>query len=126
MILCCPDKLRGSATAAEAAAALARGVASAGMEARELPLADGGEGTLDAVIAAGGAEVFEVLTVDALERPQQVRVAMLDGWIFSGNASAIREVWVGGRRLVEAGRHAQREAVADRFRAVVRRLAAGG
>ena len=79
MILCCPDKLRGSATAAEAAAALARGVRAAGLEARELPLADGGEGTLDAVIAAGGAEVFEVMTVDAFERSVQVRVAIFDG-----------------------------------------------
>jgi len=79
VILCCPDKLRGSATAAEAAAALARGVRAAGVEAREMPLADGGEGTLDAVIAAGEAEVFEVLTVDALERPLQVRVAMFEG-----------------------------------------------
>ena len=79
MILCCPDKLRGSATAAEAAAALARGVRAAGVEARELPLADGGEGTLDAVIAAGGAEVFDVLGLDALERPVQMRVAMFDG-----------------------------------------------
>ena len=79
MILCCPDKLRGTATAPEAAAALARGVRSAGLEARELPLADGGEGTLDALVAGGGAEVFDVAGLDALERPLQVRVAMFDG-----------------------------------------------
>ena len=46
-VLCCPDKFRGTLTAREAAAALAAGVRRAGREAIELPLADGGEGTLD-------------------------------------------------------------------------------
>jgi glycerate kinase len=45
-VLCCPDKFRGSLTADQAAAALARGVERAGRLARRLPLADGGEGTL--------------------------------------------------------------------------------
>jgi glycerate kinase len=47
-VLAAPDKFRGSATAAEVAAAIARGARTAGFECRELPLADGGEGTLDA------------------------------------------------------------------------------
>jgi glycerate kinase len=46
-VLCCPDKFRGSLTAREAAEALARGVERAGRPAVRLPLADGGEGTLD-------------------------------------------------------------------------------
>ena len=46
-IVCCPDKFRGSMTAAEAARALADGVRRKGFAAVELPLADGGEGTLD-------------------------------------------------------------------------------
>ena len=29
--------------------------------------------------------------------------AWLDGWVFSGDNAAVREVWVGGRLLVEAG-----------------------
>ena len=52
MILCCPDKFRGSLTAEEAAAAMCRGVARAGPDARALPLADGGEGTLDALLGS--------------------------------------------------------------------------
>jgi glycerate 2-kinase len=55
-VLCCPDKFRGSLTAVEAAARMAAGVAQAGRDARELPLADGGEGTLDALLAAVGGE----------------------------------------------------------------------
>ena len=46
-VLCCPDKFRGSLTAREAADALAAGVERAGRTAVRLPLADGGEGTLD-------------------------------------------------------------------------------
>ncbi len=46
-VVCCPDTFRGSLSAAAAAAAFARGVERAGRPARMLPLADGGEGTLD-------------------------------------------------------------------------------
>ena len=52
-----PDKFRGSLTAAEAADAMAAGVEAAGFEARRVPLADGGEGTLDALLAARGGSV---------------------------------------------------------------------
>lgn len=42
-----PDKLRGTATAADAAAAIGRAAGAAGWECDEIPVADGGEGTLD-------------------------------------------------------------------------------
>jgi glycerate kinase len=45
--LAVPDKLRGTATAAEAAAAICVGVLQAGWDCDAVPLADGGEGTLD-------------------------------------------------------------------------------
>jgi glycerate 2-kinase len=48
-LLAAPDKFRGTLTARVAAAAMAAGAARAGWEAVELPLADGGEGTLDAL-----------------------------------------------------------------------------
>ena len=51
----CPDKFRGSLTAAAAAAAMAHGLRTAGAEVViELPLADGGEGTLDVILATRG------------------------------------------------------------------------
>lgn len=46
-VLCCPDKFRGSLTAQSAAEALAEGVRRTGRPATVMPLADGGEGTLD-------------------------------------------------------------------------------
>jgi glycerate kinase len=48
-LLAAPDKFRGTLTAREAAAAIAVGAARAGWDAVELPLADGGEGTLEAL-----------------------------------------------------------------------------
>lgn len=51
----CSDKFRGSLRAAEATAAVAAGLARAGFDdVHEVPLADGGEGTLDALLAARG------------------------------------------------------------------------
>lgn len=54
-VLLAPDKFKGSLTAAEVAAALSRGIRRSrpGMDVVALPVADGGDGTLDAAVAAG-------------------------------------------------------------------------
>jgi len=49
---------------------------------------------------------------------------VIDRWIFSGNRAAIREVHVGSRRVVDAGRHAQHEAIAGEFQRTLRALLA--
>lgn len=46
-VVAAPDKFRGTATAAEVAAAVGRAAAAAGWDCDEVPLADGGEGTLE-------------------------------------------------------------------------------
>jgi glycerate 2-kinase len=51
-VVCCPDKFRGSLTAEQAALAFVAGVERAGRAAVRLPLADGGEGTLDVLCPA--------------------------------------------------------------------------
>lgn len=55
-VLVCPDSFKGTLTAVEATDAIARGVLAAWPEAEVLkcPLADGGEGTLDAMLSQGG------------------------------------------------------------------------
>jgi glycerate kinase len=53
-VVCCPDKFRGSLSASEAAEALAAGVERTGRAAVRLPLADGGEGTLDVLCPSAG------------------------------------------------------------------------
>ncbi len=50
--LASPASLKGVLSAADAAAALAEGLRRAGVETVELPVADGGEGTLDALHTA--------------------------------------------------------------------------
>ncbi len=57
-ILVAPDKFRGTLSAPEAAAAIARGWRRVRPDdvLEEVPLADGGEGTLDALLAALGGE----------------------------------------------------------------------
>jgi glycerate 2-kinase len=68
-VLLCPASLKGVLSAREAAAALARGVRAVGAEAIELPVADGGEGTGDALRAALGGKWREALVSDPLGRP---------------------------------------------------------
>jgi len=57
-LLAAPDKFRGTLTARAAAAAIAAGAERAGWSADELPLADGGEGTLD--VLGGGNRLTTV------------------------------------------------------------------
>ncbi len=40
----------------------------------------------------------------------------IDRWIFSGNRNAVRDVHVGGKRVVCGGRHQDRDAIARRYR----------
>ena len=60
-VVVAPDKFKGSVTAAEAAAALSAGLLMArpDLEVAEVPVADGGDGTVAAALAAG----FEPVTV---------------------------------------------------------------
>jgi glycerate 2-kinase len=58
-LLAAPDKFRGTLSAREAAAAIAAGAERAGWTAVELPLADGGEGTLEVL---GGGNRRTVVT----------------------------------------------------------------
>lgn len=74
-IVCAPDSFKGSASAPAAAAALARGARAVFPRASvvELPFADGGEGTLDALLAVWGTPPRTVDVVDALGRPTSAR-----------------------------------------------------
>ena len=58
-IVICPDKFRGTASASGAAQALAAGLLGPNQELVPVPLADGGEGTLDAL---GGANRVSLVT----------------------------------------------------------------
>ncbi|TFB69603.1 glycerate kinase [Cryobacterium glaciale] len=81
-IVIAPDSFKGSLSAAEAAAAMADGARDAGLalgwpdlRLTLCPMADGGEGTLDAIAAVWGALPRTMLTVDALGRDRRARYA---------------------------------------------------
>ncbi|HEX9334912.1 MAG TPA: glycerate kinase, partial [Pseudonocardiaceae bacterium] len=61
-VVVAPDKFKGSLTAAAAAAALARGIAQVrpDLPVHQVPVADGGDGTVTAALAAG----FQPVTVN--------------------------------------------------------------
>lgn len=76
LALACPASLKNVLGAAAAAAALVRGFERAGVRARALPIADGGEGTVDVLCSE-----FEPVEVeDAFGRPRVARTGvMADG-----------------------------------------------
>ena len=69
-ILVAAGAFKQSLTASEACAAIARGLGESGLGAavEQLPIADGGNGTLDAFLATGG-ERISLPVVDPLMRP---------------------------------------------------------
>ena len=49
--------------------------------------------------------------------------AILDAWVFAGNANLVRDVMVGGRWVVRDGRHPEEEAIVRAFWRTMERLA---
>jgi len=67
--LVAPASLKGVLAARDAAAAVAAGLAEAGVESEECPVADGGEGTADAVASVLGGAWHVATVADPLGRP---------------------------------------------------------
>jgi glycerate kinase len=76
-VLVAPDSFKGILSAREVAAAIADGLRAADREARELPVADGGEGTMDVLVSALGGEVRTATASDPLRRPIEAAFALL-------------------------------------------------
>jgi formimidoylglutamate deiminase len=49
---------------------------------------------------------------------------IIDSWIFSGNANAVQDVYVGGKQLISKGRHAQQESINKAFCETLKELRA--
>ncbi|HEX7094878.1 MAG TPA: glycerate kinase [Acidimicrobiales bacterium] len=89
-VLAAPDKFRDSVTASEVAAAISRAVRSVGGQCIEMPVADGGEGTLDVL---GGAN-RQTLVTGPLGDP------VLAGWRLNGTDAVIEMARASGLALV--------------------------
>jgi glycerate kinase len=75
--LVAPDAFKGTFAAAEVAAAIARGLRDGGQPAGELPVADGGEGTQAALLAARGGSIVTTSAHDPLGRETEASFALL-------------------------------------------------
>jgi glycerate 2-kinase len=75
--LVAPDSFKGTFSASEVAAAIAFGLRATGREAVELPVADGGEGTMEVLVGALGGELRTVTASDPLGRPVEAAFALL-------------------------------------------------
>lgn len=92
-VLACPDKFRGTATAAEVGAAIAAGAADAGVDDTVVqPLADGGEGTLDAF----GGPTRSTTVTGPLGAPVDAAWRLRDGVAVIEMAAASGLALVGG------------------------------
>ena len=114
--LLCPASLKGVLSARAAAAALARGVRAAGAGAIELPVADGGEGTAEALRAALGGEWREAI----VSRPARAAGARRAGSLLPDGTGRRR----GGRRDRAAAARAGRARSAARVEPRARRARA--
>jgi len=89
-VVIAPDKMRGTVTAQEVAAAAGRAASAAGWKADEVPVADGGEGTLDAL---GGPNRTTIVT-GPLGEPVEA------AWRLAGRTAVIEMAQASGLALV--------------------------
>jgi len=78
-VLVAPDKFKGSLSAHEATRAIVRGVIQAYPDALidPVPMADGGEGTVDALVEATGGSIREAVVTGPLGAPVTARFGLL-------------------------------------------------
>ena len=77
MVLVAPNGFKGTFSARQVAHAVAEGLREGGLEADELPIGDGGDGTMDALVATLGGDLRELTVSDPLGRPVKAAFAIL-------------------------------------------------
>lgn len=123
-VVAAPDKLRGTLDALGAARAIAAGAARLGAVTDLVPLADGGEGTLDA-LAANGGRLVRATVRDPLGRPVEAEYLVRGRTAFIEMARASGLALVGGAAgndPLEASTAGTGELVRDAVAAGARRV----
>ncbi|MBE1561527.1 glycerate kinase [Nonomuraea africana] len=123
-VLVAPDKFKGSLSAAEVAGRVSAGL---GVPTVELPVADGGDGTVDAAVACGFTRVTREVTGPTGE-PVAASYAWLDesrtAVVELAEASGLRRL-PGGPEPLTATSHGTGELIADAVRRGARRVVLG-
>jgi glycerate kinase len=97
-VLVAPDSFKGTYRAAEVAGAIGRGLERAGLMPPDLcPLADGGEGTMEALLLALGGETAGAEVQDPLGRPVQAQYALVE----DGGTAVLEMASASGLGLVD-------------------------
>src|SRR5437763_3815208 len=108
-VLVAPDSFKGTFTSGEVAAALATGIEEAGTEVDLCPVADGGEGTLEALREPLRASLETVTASDPLGRPVQAGFGLATSARGAATAAIVEVAAASGLGLVSPG---ERDAVA--------------
>jgi glycerate kinase len=128
-VLVAPDKFKGTLTAAEAAGAIGAGLADAGLGPIELlPLADGGEGTMEALVRARKGRVVTAEVSDPIGRPVSAAFALLDDHtavVEMAQASGLWRMATVERDPVGASTHGTGELIAAALDAGAREVIVG-
>jgi glycerate 2-kinase len=96
-LLVAPDSFKGTLRASEVCAAVARGIEAAGLEPPDsCPLADGGEGTMEALLLASGGETAGATVRDPLGREIRAGFALLE----DGGTAVVEVAAASGLALV--------------------------
>ncbi len=98
-IVIAPDSFKDSLSAADVASAIARGLRQALPDAQlvERPMADGGEGTMQAIMAACQGELRSLTVEGPLGEPAQARW----GWLPEGRTAVIEMAEASGLQLLQ-------------------------
>jgi glycerate kinase len=107
-IVVAPNAFKGTLTAAQAAWAIARGVREVFPDAEivEVPVADGGDGTMEALVAANRGEYREAKVEGPLGDPVDARFGLID----SGATAVVELAAASGLTLIPAERRDPRRA----------------
>src|SRR5690554_2076701 len=129
-VVVAPDSFKESLSAAEVATAMANGIRLAAPDAQLVcvPMADGGEGSLDAVLAATDGERRHATVRDANGRPCEAAWGWLGGdtaFIEMAEAAGLERIPVGERKPLEASTYGVGQLVVQALDAGARRIVVG-
>ena len=121
-VLVAPDSFKGTFTASEVAEAIGAGLRQRDRPVDLCPIADGGEGTLDALAPALGADLREADATDPLGRPLRARFAVSE----ASSEAVVETAAASGLTLVkEAERDAWAASTAGTGELIVAAVEAG-
>jgi glycerate 2-kinase len=98
-ILVAPDSFKGTFSAVEVADAIGRGIERAGLDVDRCPVADGGEGTVEVVLASLGGRLVDAPAHDPLGRDMLASFALLGG---DGERALVETAAASGLALLSA------------------------